>query len=512
MLTCVHETPHVVAANRVHGSRIAPRTADTVQGLLRLVTAMALVAALPGIGRAQGDVIDDGPQHLNDISSIGESLRNAGSRPLHILYVHGIGATAAGDSLVFQQSVCKFLKHCTAETLQRLKQLQSTKFHGPSAPRDYADRGWFALGAPPPEFTYMGHPVWQSAEEWSASTPFVDHHVLSRTNGGPIVVDEINWWPMVLPAKCRDIMAGEARLAGPYKTILKVCSQHQEPDKENPGRFRAYTWVSEQEAKAWEALPAKGALVNRSLKNAILDWGFSDAMMAVGTMHPLFREAMRQLFLQSARFNADGTRTNDWEQQLKEPHGLDREFIVVSHSLGSYLVFSTLNMDQQEAYPESPAPVGAGSKATEDAAAQYIFERTSLVYFFANQIPLLELATMETPSNAKAEQGLANVQTETKAALTAQMRTWNKLRHSFGKKSGEEEETAAAPRQVVAWSDPSDLLTWRIPQMNGLVIDNLYVRNTFWRWIVAGPLRAHVNYDKNRAVIRVMMSAKKAAE
>jgi hypothetical protein len=269
--------------------------------------------------------------------------------------------------------------------------------------------------------------------------------------------------------------------------------------------------VSEADAKAWGALPAKGALVNRSLKNAIMDWGFSDAMMAVGSMHPLFREAMRQLFLQSARFNADGTRTNDWEQQLKEPHGMDREFIVVSHSLGSYLVFSTLNMDQQEAYPQSTVTVGTGSKATEDAAAQYIFERTSLVYFFANQIPLLELATMETPGTAESEQGLATAPTEAKAALTAQMRTWNDLRRNFGKKAGQEEETAAKPRQVVAWSDPSDLLTWRIPEMKGLVVDNLYVRNTFWRWIVAGPIRAHVNYDKNRAVIHVMMSTKKPA-
>lgn len=491
-------------------ARMKPRANRLRTALLRGTIAATLIASAPSMSRAQGDVIDDGPQHLNEISSIGESLRNAGPRPLHILYVHGIGATAAGDSVQFQQSICKFLKHCTEETLTRLKELQSTKFRGAPAPRDYAEGGMFAKSAAPPAFEYMGHTVWQNPEEWSASAPFVDHYVLWRTDGGPIVVDEINWWPLVLPLKCRHIMAGEARLAGPYKKILKVCSQEETKDAENPGRFRAYPWVSTEEAKTWGAIPAKGALFNRSLKNTILDWGFADAVMAVGAMHELFREGMRQLFLESARFNADGTRTNDWEKQLKDPHGMDREFIVVSHSLGSYLVFSTLKLDQQEEFPESAQTPASGSKATEDAAAKYIFERTSLVYFFANQIPLLELATMETPGAMALARGEPAKPSDVKATLSAQMRTWKDLRRNFGSKPGEEEELAAKPRQVVAWSDPSDLLTWRIPEIKGLVVDNLYVRNTFWRWIVARPIAAHVNYDRNREVIRVMMSPKTA--
>ncbi|HYL62194.1 MAG TPA: hypothetical protein VE077_06185 [Candidatus Methylomirabilis sp.] len=481
---------------------------------MREVLALVLVTLAPGIARGQSDVVDDGPEHLNQISSIGESLQTAGQRPLHILYVHGIGATAAGDSLVFQQSMCKFLKHCTAETLRRLKELQSTKFHPAPAPRDYAAGGIFEKGAAPPAFDYMGHKVWENADEWSASAPFVDHYVLWRTDGGPIVVDEINWWPLVLPLKCRHIMAGEARLAGPYKRILKVCSESEVQDEANPGRFRAYPWVTEQEAKEWGSIPAKGALFNRSLKNVILDWGFSDAVMAVGVMHGVFREGMRQLFLQSARFNADGSRTNDWAKELKEPHGMDREFIVVSHSLGSYLVFSTMNMEQQEEalsenIPEGTPSASARGKATEDAAAKYIFERTSLVYFFANQIPLLELATMETPVEAGAVQAVEKGKNEATATLSAEMKKWNTLRRSFGKTPSGEEEPATRPRQVVAWSDPSDLLTWRIPEMKGLIVDNLYVRNTFWRWIVARPIAAHVNYDRNRAVIHVMMSPKK---
>jgi hypothetical protein len=458
--------------------------------------ALSLIAGVLGNGRAQGQVVDDGPQHLNQISSIGESLRNARQRPLHILYVHGIGATGSADSHVFQKSLCAFLKGCEV----------------PATPvpvaRDYADRGEFVIGAEPPAFEYMGKPAWTSAEEWSASAPFVDHYVLRRSDGGPVVVDEINWWPLVFPLKCRNILTGEARLAGPNKTLLDLCSQAREVDPSNPGRFRTYPWITPQEAASLKSIHPRGALINRDLKNSLLDWGFSDAMMAAGSVHNLFREGMRQLFVKSARFNADGSRTNDWRQQAKAPDGVDREFIVVSHSLGSYLVFSTLNistpgMDQSQS--DAASADSANKNQEEDDAARYILERTSLVYFFANQVPLLELANMEVPKAA----GLAPAETkplpEAAGALSKRMMKWRDLRQNFGQRRSAAEVSAAKPPQVVAWSDPSDLLTWRVPGMDGLVIVNLYVRNTWWHWIIASPTAAHGNYAKNKNVLRIML-------
>ena len=54
--------------------------------------ALSLIVGVLWNARAQAKVIDDGPQHLNEMSSIGESLRKAGQRPVHILYVHGMDA------------------------------------------------------------------------------------------------------------------------------------------------------------------------------------------------------------------------------------------------------------------------------------------------------------------------------------------------------------------------------------------------------------------------------------
>ena len=126
------------------------------------------------------------------------------------------------------------------------------------------------------------------------------------TDGGPIVVDEINWWPLVFPLKCRAMMADETHLAGPNRTFLNLCSEAQEADASNPGRFISLHLDQPDEAQKLKTAPARGALFNRWLKTSILDWGFSDAMMAVGSMHDLFREGMRQLFLKSVRFSANG--------------------------------------------------------------------------------------------------------------------------------------------------------------------------------------------------------------
>lgn len=463
--------------------------------------ALSLMAGVLGNVRALGVVIDDGPQHLNEMSSIGESLRNAGSRPLHILHVHGMAARGGGDSQVFQKGMCALLKGCAL----------------PAVPvpveREYANHGEFDINSPPPNIEYMRKPVWSSKDEWSASAPFVDHYVLRRSDGGPVVVDEINWWPLVFPLKCRNIMTGEARLAGPDANLLNLCSKDTEADKQNPGRFKAYQWISSQDATNLKSLPRKGALANRWLKNNILDWGVSDSFMAVGSMRDIFREAMRQLFVKSARFNADGSKTNDWVRQLHNSQGIDREFIVVSHSLGSYLVFSTLDLDQEDAAvqnvpADSESQNDAARKAEESAAAQYILERTSLVYFFANQVPLLELASMEVPATSGSTAMVGVPQAKPSEALSKRMMRWKDLRQNFKQKRNVSLTEAAAPPappQVFAWSDPSDLLTWHVPAMDGIRVDNLYVRNTWWHWLFADPAAAHGNYAGNKNILRIMM-------
>jgi hypothetical protein len=66
---------------------------------------------------------------------------------------------------------------------------------GPS--RQYLDVGSL------PAATYLDQPIWESDDEWRASRPFVDRYVVTRSDASPIVIDEVNWWPLLFPPKCR---------------------------------------------------------------------------------------------------------------------------------------------------------------------------------------------------------------------------------------------------------------------------------------------------------------------
>jgi hypothetical protein len=101
----------------------------------------------------------------------------------------------------------------------------------------------------------------------------------------------------------------------------------------------------------------------------LLDWGFSDAVMALGPLRTSILEGIRQLVLKSL---ADSPVTSKADAEKPKAN---QEFIIVSHSLGSYLIFSALDVNQ--ATEKSAAMLQAGNSFSE------VLERTSSVYFFA---------------------------------------------------------------------------------------------------------------------------------
>ena len=58
---------------------------------------------------------------------------------------------------------------------------------------------------------------------------------------------------------------------------------------------------------------------------------------------------------------------------------------------------------------------------------------------------------------------------------------------------------------MVAWSDPSDVITFRVPRIGDVDVVNLYVQNaTRWFGLFESPTKAHGGYAKNKDVLRVM--------
>lgn len=409
-------------------------------------------------------------------TSLGDSLHRTDGKQLHIFYLHGIGSDGPGDhdSLALRQGICDFVKDCMV-------------YAGEPDGTEYADQEEFALDAAPPALKYLGQEVWRkdpsgnSSEEWHAAAPFVVHWKLTRYHNAPtIYVDEINWWPLVFSLKCRQIVESDAGLVGPAADRIKLCSTLKR-DKSEKDRFISYAWIPTEDAPRLLALAHRGALVNRRLKNGILDWGFTDAVLALGPLRTYLLDGIRQLILKSVKISADGIRGGEsipWD---------DQEYVIVSHSLGSYLIFAALDI--------GPATLKTSTVQNSGNAFEEILKRTSLVYFFANQLRFLELASLDGASDKN---------------LVTHLEDWGRLRCEYLNHSSVSAQPCARPK-IIALNDPSDLLTWTVPeQIASVEVQNVMVKNTrHWFWLIASPTKAHDNYAKNKSAVEQMLKLHK---
>jgi hypothetical protein len=399
--------------------------------------------------------------------SFGEELRHPEGKEIHIFYIHGIGSDGPKDrdSRALRKSICDYLKDCTSA--------EGT----PIGEWDYADRGDFQLDATVPALEYLDEQVWKSKEEWHAAAPYAVHFQLARTSGPALYVDELNWWPLTFSLKCRQIIAGDASFVAPSKERIDTCST-REPNAGVSERFKSYDWLSKDEATRLRQLPARGARANRQLKTNLMDWAFSDAVMALGPLRAYALDGIRQLILKSL---ADSTGASQAESGRSRAN---QEFIIVSHSLGSYLIFSALDMDQL-----------AGKTATEEQTRndlQEILKRTSLVVFFANQLRLLELNGLDGPSERN---------------IATHLQDWGKVRCEYLKSLPSAPQDCKPPR-IIALNDPSDLLTWTVPALGDIHVENYSVKNsTHWLWLFESPTAAHSNYATDKKAIKEMLTS-----
>src|SRR6201987_835268 len=247
--------------------------------------ALLLLFFLVGPSFAQSASSNPPPQKSD---SLGDSLRHSDGKEIHIFYIHGIGSDGPTDydSLALRSSICVFLKDCTSPA------------GAPIGEWDYADQDQFQPEATAPELQYMDEQVWKSADESRASAPYAIHFQLARANGQKLYVDELNWWPLTFSLKCRQIIASDASFVAPNKARIETCS-HREPNLAVPQRFKSYDWITSEEAVRMAHLRPKGARDNRALKARLMEWGFSDAVLAMGPLRLYVLDGIRQLILKS---------------------------------------------------------------------------------------------------------------------------------------------------------------------------------------------------------------------
>src|SRR6201998_1348140 len=290
------------------------------------VLTLLLLFFLVGPSLAQSASLNPPPQKSD---SLGDSLRHAEGKEIHIFYIHGIGSDGPNDydSLALRSSICAYLRDCTSPA------------GTPMGEWDYADQDQFRPDATVPELEYMDERVWKSADEWRAAAPYAIHFQLTRANGQKLYVDELNWGPLTFSLKCRQIIASDAPFVAPSKARIETCSR-REPNLAVPQRFKSYDWITPAEATRLSHLRPKGARANRALKTGLIDWGFFDAVLALGPLRLYVLDGIRQLILKSQ----GDSRTAGVSDPHRQP--VDQEYIIVCHSLGSYLIFSALDINQ----------------------------------------------------------------------------------------------------------------------------------------------------------------------
>ena len=430
--------------------------------------------------------------------------RTPAPQPIHILYMHGINQVGAGDSAELRKAICRYLHECTVTPLGRL----------------YA-AGPFAVGTTPPPFADMGAPVWTSADDWSASAPFIDRYQIEGGGHIPIILGEINWWPIVYPVKCKWLVAHDAALTGPAKPQLNICAaapNGTQPDTAHAGRFLQYQWIPTPQISQLSALHRIATIGNRDLKNGLMDWGFADAVLALGPTQQILYAGIRELLVQSLQ--ADGI-----DLSTAKPTDNGPEYFFITHSLGSYLALATL--DSQWLGAQSDALPAFALTAQEKTAADYFSAHTAGFFFLANQIELLELAhvapadpaaTTPCPAAPDAQpESAASAQTATSAPSTpattpaapsgtaapVSISHWQCQRSQYL----QQRSTPSAPLpQIIAWSDPNDLLSWNVPAIAGVRVVNIPAHNAAFKIppFLVSPTGAHANYAQNRKILRAI--------
>jgi hypothetical protein len=421
------------------------------------VVVIALLVWLAAANAKACDLRIDDPALLARTQSLGRVIQETTKRPVHIVFVHGMGAEGPEAAQKFMPGLCRYAPVTCPDR---------SKFQR-------VERSPIDLGDWPDKATVLGQPVWRQAADWAAGQPFVDRYVFQRAGAAPVVVDEVNWWPLLFPLKCRVLVAPEAQLSGVDRTHLKLCMRNDNP---------YHPWLTSAEYAAALKGPqvsGGGALANAALKQQIMNWGLADAAIALGPMRSLFRKTMEKAFDYAASYGGHGV--------------AGQEFVVVSESLGSFVVLDA-----------------AENRDGESPRAQEIVTRTSDLYFFANQFRLLELGRIEgLPSLA----GKANLQLQPappgpppEKSPFEMLKDWARPRADLVA------EAPPKPKQVIAFSDPSDMLTFAVPQLprnsdgsEAAIVVNVFDRNEInWFGLVAHPVKAHSGHSANDRVLKCM--------
>ena len=221
------------------------------------------------------------------------------------------------------------------------------------------------------------------------------------------------------------------------------------------------------------------ARINARLKDYLIDDCVPDALIYQGVSRDTMQQRMREAVLQILD-NGDNAATVP--------------LVVVAESMGSKYLFDTLLRMTQET-PDSRAAT----------VARQAVDRLQYLVMAGNQIPMLALADQQIA-------GAAAVRAANPADSLQQLLQMRRLRtaSSTGATGATPRASvAAAPLVLVAFTDPSDVLSYTLQTaryaQEGATVYNVLVSNApIWFGALERPDTAHLNYLENADVARLI--------
>jgi hypothetical protein len=185
--------------------------------------------------------------------------------------------------------------------------------------------------------------------------------------------------------------------------------------------------------------------------------------------------------------------------------------VIITHSLGGYMLMDAIDDELRTEKCDAGAGITAAGK---------ILANTDYIYMMANQIALLDLTRLRVYPRQR--QG-ARPQLQSEDALPASeianrfARCWTatppKPRPLVDANGVEE---APAEKQIVAFSDPNDILSWRLRQKDldvprterrSVKLTNVYMSNGELSipGLISDPVKAHTGYFDNQTVMNLLL-------
>lgn len=230
------------------------------------------------------------------------------------------------------------------------------------------------------------------------------------------------------------------------------------------------------------------AIINKQMKKFI-NSSFADPAIYLGYFGEEIRKVVASGLLQISDIALKSS------NKLKP--NLDNQIVLISDSLGSAIVFETVD------------EIRKGSKMSINKIEQFA-SHTTHIYMNANQLPLIQLGRIKGPKpNETTKEWLNNYPCH---GESSGLSGFSKAREEVINKN----KLPYPMLEIVAFSDPNDALTYHLTKRfkkncsdNKVRIINATLTNAHWNWLLvfANPYKAHAEgFKTNEKAIDLIIN------